>query len=799
MKPDVKPVLQALIDALQFKNTSAARLRSLEDSEWGKLLPLCDRAQLTLLLYKLHADDLPDRVRARIDRNWRDNATRNKRWQGLLDEMADALRERSIDFVLLKGPSHAPHLSPDPLLRAFGDIDLWLQPERVHEADSVLRSIGYAPVGSSKGRHLAPLVRPEKWEWRGDCFAPDLPISVDLHYELWDSALECIGGPDERAMWSRCTGGRISTLAKPDLLTFAVLHFVMHLLHGDLRLHRIWEIAYFLHTHTTDVDFWTDWRGLYPEEVLRLQVLTFLLAQLWFDCDIPAPLADELEGLSPEIKLWVKHYGWSPITGLLSPNKDELWLNLSLVESRSARLRILRRRLFPKPESVGNPDIPKGLARAFLLRRIRYHITTLLPSCASGVAWYWRCQQFSGDFVKFLLTSALFDFGEFVFFLLYNLYLLDLGYHEQFIGRIAATLTAGTLAGVFPAAALSTRAGLRTAALVAILGTSAATCLRAILISPPALFTTAFLNGFFMAFWAVAMLPTVAGFTNERKRPLAFSFISALGIGIGSLAGLIGGRLPAALAHLPAFTNPVAAKRGALVGGCLFAALALIPASFTRFPGNAATRSSESHEKSDTFLLFFLLCVFAWMIGTSGFNPFFNVYFATQLHLDAQAIGNVFSLGQLAQVVAILGAPLVLKRFGHIRGIVGMQIATAITLLLLALAHTPVAAGALYIGYVCFHYMSEPCLFSVLMSKVPESVRSRASALNFAVTSIASMLGAFAGGALLAKAGYSTTLCICAAVVILAALLLLLKFRPALNSQATSGAPKIASELERVI
>ncbi|HEY7210537.1 MAG TPA: MFS transporter [Bryobacteraceae bacterium] len=780
MPPLKDPVLRALLEALQLQNASAGGLQNLTVAQWNDLLTLCDKSQTTLLLRCLHRDDLPAWVRERIDGNWRDNIVRSERWHNALREIAAALSQNSIGFILLKGTTHSPDLSPDPLLRGYGDIDLWCLPEEVHYAQAVLQSLDYRPVGTSKSRHLAPMVRQRTWEWRGDYFDPDLPLSVDLHYQLWDGEMECIAGPDEREMWLRSVVfSEFAVLDKADTLTFAALHLLMHLLHGDLRLQRAWEIAYFLHTHFAATEFWRRWQTLYPDDVRRVQLVIFSLAHLWFGCELPPLVAVESKTLPPEIQLWIARYGWSPVSSLVTPSKDELWLNLSLLGSWRDKCRILARRLLPVAGAstfAAESQIP----RIFFWHRLRHHTRSFLPTCLRGLAWWCRSRQLSRDFLKYLLASALFDFGEFIFFLLYNLYLLDLGYHEQFIGQISATMTAGTLAGVLPAAAIGTRAGLRAPVLLAIIGVCGAATFRALFTSPTALFASAFLNGFFMAFWAVTLLPAVAGFTTENKRPFGFALISSLGIGIGAIAGFIGGRLPALITHFAPLTHAVTAKRAALLSASVFATFALIPALFTRFPRPPEQKHAQRAAPHNRFLLFFLLCVFIWMTGTGGFNPFFNVYFASHHHLSVEKIGSIFSFGQLAQVVAILLAPAILKRLGQTAGIVTMQLATAATLILLAIVPGPRVCAVLYIGYVCFQYMSEPCLFSVLMSRVPEALRNRASAWNFGVTSIAGIFAASAAGALLAKSGYSVTLTACAALVIVAALLFLLSFRPAL-------------------
>src|SRR5205823_3342136 len=62
-------------------------------------------------------------------------------------------------------------------------------------------------------------------------------------------------------------------------------------------------------------------------------------------------------------------------------------------------------------------------------------------------------------------------------------------------------------------------------------------------------------------------------------------------------------------------------------------------------------------------LLPFLGPFAVWHLATGSFNPFNNVYFA-RLGFPVQQIGNLFSGSQLAQMVAMLLAPLVIRRAG---------------------------------------------------------------------------------------------------------------------------------------
>lgn len=391
----------ALLGALQFSNPQFHLLRSLNETEWCALLALCDTSQLTLLVGFLCRTALPGWVGERIDRNYLDYSYRFERLKAATLEIAGLLRQYSVDFTLLKGLTHSPALTPDPRLRAQGDIDLWCLPDRVARANDALLRLGYRPIAKAGGRHLDPMIREAEAEWRGDYFARDLPIPVDLHYKLWDGEMECIPGPREDDFWNRRTSISMGDIAVPilepaDALAFAALHVMMHLLHGDVRLQRVWELGFVLHAHSQEVSLWRRWKAWQPSPARRVQTIAFLLADYWFACGIPDVIQEEAEMLSSDVHLWLRHYGLSPIESLFAPNKSELWLNLSLVSSTAGKARVLFRRLLPAGAAKQNLLTQSTLKKA-LLRRFGYHARMLPVTCAQGCKWWWLRQRSGRD------------------------------------------------------------------------------------------------------------------------------------------------------------------------------------------------------------------------------------------------------------------------------------------------------------------------------------------------------------------------------------------------------------------
>ena len=394
MRPKLPAYALALFEALRFTNPDPDRLYSLSASEWHQLLRFCDAAQLTLLVGHICQEHLPAWVRSRISRDHANYSRRFATLQTRVREVAAAFEDRSIPFVLLKGLAHSEMFGPQPVLRAQGDIDIWCLPQSIDRASQTLDALGYRSFGASRGRHLAPMIRETHWDWRGDHFAADLPIPIDLHYHLWDRDMECFSGPDESELWKRrafvsLNGQELPVLDSADALAFSAFHLLMHLLHGDLRLQRAWELAFFLEGHSADESFWNRWAQLYAPSVLSTQVIVFLLVKLWFECKLPRCIAERGRDLPGEAILWIQRFGFSPVANLFTPNKDELWLNLCLLKTRRDKLRVVLRRLIPlNSTTLSTNEVRTDTSLlVFILRRAVHHGRVLLPAFWSAIRW----------------------------------------------------------------------------------------------------------------------------------------------------------------------------------------------------------------------------------------------------------------------------------------------------------------------------------------------------------------------------------------------------------------------------
>src|SRR5215213_6044080 len=183
------------------------------------------------------------------------------------------------------------------------------------------------------------------------------------------------------------------------------------------------------------------------------------------------------------------------------------------------------------------------------------------------------------DVKLFLLFTLLANIGYGVFQLIFNLYLLELGYHEDDIGAFSAVQTICLAAGAASLAFMLDRFGTwrcLTAGVAAFLSVS---FMLAFAEEKNTLLVLAVLSGLGMAYLFNPTMPFIMEWVGREQRALvaavAFSLIS-----LAMTAGaLVGGLFPSLVANVIGSFEPksVLAYRWTLVAGSLIAMTGLIP------------------------------------------------------------------------------------------------------------------------------------------------------------------------------------------------------------------------------
>lgn len=418
----------ALIAALQLREPDTEALRKLTDQQWASLLTFCDLSHLTLPLAQITTDDFPSWVLERLEKNVADNAQRFERVKATYTEAARALDAAGVEHIVIKGFTQAPDYIVDPRLRIQSDIDLYCPAEMIEPARVALEAIGYKPTQEldySRADHTPTLIRLGDWTWKGNSFDPEMPLSIELHFCLWNKVVSLLSITGTDGFWQRRTNRTVDDLSFPSLepvdqLGYFALHILRNILSRDWVVHHVRELALFLHSHSKDDLFWNTWNETHDPALRALEAIAFHHARAWFGCNLHQQAEDAIANLTDIQKRWLDCFAGSALEIMFRENKDSVWLHLTLLNSRSAKLALLKRSFLPaRISSISSPAVrlknrqPRDLNGAHPYRR---YVAFLASRCAAysylsfvtilrGIGWRFSSLQLAKQFWVFLAAS----------------------------------------------------------------------------------------------------------------------------------------------------------------------------------------------------------------------------------------------------------------------------------------------------------------------------------------------------------------------------------------------------------
>jgi len=366
---------------------------------------------------------------------------------------------------------------------------------------------------------------------------------------------------------------------------------------------------------------------------------------------------------------------------------------------------------------------------------------------------------------------------------LFNLYLAEGGFGEEFVGRCLSLTGLGMGLAALPAGILSDRLGRRHCLLLGSVGLGVVSTLRAFTLDPGWLLAAGFAAGVAYALVAISASPFLSENSETHVRTHLFSahFIVILVAGVcGTFAG---GQIPELLRrHAPAWTPTLlVAYRWTLAAGGIVTVMAGWPLLSVREQpplegeaGTAAAPGGAAGPMAKLALNFFLIGCGAGLV-----IPFFNLYFANRFGCTSGQIGVYYAMSQVLTALAALAGPLLARRFGILKTMTGLQLASLPFLVTLGFESSlPVAVGAFWARAVLMQ-TSSPLLNAFAMEVVPPALRARATAVNNAVWFLGWAASASVAGWIMARYGYEYPYYMTAALYGAASILFYRMFRGA--------------------
>src|SRR5262245_34668026 len=166
-----------------------------------------------------------------------------------------------------------------------------------------------------------------------------------------------------------------------------------------------------------------------------------------------------------------------------------------------------------------------------------------------------------------------------IFAVVFNLYLIEGGFRERFVGSAISLNGLGMALASIPAGIMADRWGrARTLVLGAALD-AIAQFTRATFLDPNLILAGSFVSGIGQAMLAIAAAPFMTEHSTPRERTHLFSTLFAATLIAGVLGSILGGEIPGWLgqAWSPVAGDRLLAYRGALWVGALVNAAACVP------------------------------------------------------------------------------------------------------------------------------------------------------------------------------------------------------------------------------
>jgi len=346
-----------------------------------------------------------------------------------------------------------------------------------------------------------------------------------------------------------------------------------------------------------------------------------------------------------------------------------------------------------------------------------------------------QLRSFSMNARLYLLNVIIVGAAMGVFRLLFNFYVLSLGYDEALLGRLITISNLTALLAALPMGYLADLLGRKYALLLS--GALMSASIMGIVLWPSegTLYGMNVVSGIGQSLGAVSMAPFLMENSGEKERTYLFSFSSGLQMAMASVGNWIGGYLPTWIGNtrgVPAISSQ--AYAGSLMIVSLTIVVGLIPLIMLRTPRLQLAEKSvfapiAYASKNPVLLGKLILPMLITAIGAGLIMPFMNLFFRQVHGQPDPVIGSLFAWGSLAMGLGLLLAPPLADRMGKIQFVVVTQSLSIPFLIVLGFSpYFWMSAGAYYIRLTLMN-MSSPVYQTFVMEHVEPPARATVASL----------------------------------------------------------------------
>lgn len=346
-----------------------------------------------------------------------------------------------------------------------------------------------------------------------------------------------------------------------------------------------------------------------------------------------------------------------------------------------------------------------------------------------------RVAAFHPNARLFLVHAILTGAAMGVFRLLFNFYLLSLGYDQALLGNLVTASSLTALVTALPMGYLADRLGRKTSLLLGGVGLVISVYIMVQWPSIPVFIGMNVVLGLAQSLGGVTMGPFLMENSGEKERTYLFSITSGLQMASAFAGNWLGGALPTWIGTWRSVSATSSdAYAGALQLTVLLSAVGLAPLLLIRLPrlareNRAAFAPLAMAAKNPGLLTRLVLPMLVTSLGAGLIMPFMNVFFRQVYHQPDPVIGTMFAWGSLAMGAGFIIAPPLADRFGKIQLVVFTQAVSIPFLVLLGFAPWFAVSAAAYYIRLALMNMSSPVYQTFVMEKVDTDQRATIASL----------------------------------------------------------------------
>ncbi|MGA1196305.1 MAG: MFS transporter [Candidatus Latescibacterota bacterium] len=366
-------------------------------------------------------------------------------------------------------------------------------------------------------------------------------------------------------------------------------------------------------------------------------------------------------------------------------------------------------------------------------------------------------REYNPNVQRFYLFAIPIFSGMALFVLLHNLYLIRLGYQEDFIGQLIGLFSLASGLVAIPTGFLSDRYGRKPFLIGASLCVTVSHLGLCFVTDSTILLVLSCLGGAGGGFIFENFIPFLAENASPERRAQAIAIWMSIGVITRMVVNLLGGALPDVMSY---FTGMSTDLPEPFQYALLFGAACSFVSIFPLLGMQSNTPKHKSEEEDDQSPIPYKnLATFATISAFRGLAmglsfPFFNVFFQEELDVATAVIGTVFFASMVLGLPLTMSAPGMARRFGTTLTIVPLRALGAVALTLMGLWLNFPLAVAFFLISTAVESLTTPTEMTFATNSLSRPYWGRMQSLRVTGFQCLSAIGSIWAGFLIVEHGY---------------------------------------------